>query len=171
MEQDCVGQPESALKPLSPAGRPAWAPIIGSVAAAILTVAVAVSCSRGGLVARLAGADDAARGPSLLPSGRDYYPALAKETGLTGRVGVECSVDGRGHAQHIVILESGGLVLDDAARKVFSDGRFLIPPDWSATGAPEKRFRYGVIFQLRGKADVARFEDHRLSVVITGSGK
>lgn len=143
----------------------------GSIAAAILTVAVTVSCSPGGLVARLTGADEAARGPSLLPSGRDYYPALAKETGLTGRVGVEYSVDGRGYAQNIVILESGGLVLDDAARKVFSDGRFLIPPDWSATGGPEKRFRYGVIFQLRGRADVARFEDHRLSVVIPGSGK
>lgn len=151
--------------------RPAWAPLIGSIAAAVLTLAVTVSCSPSGLVARLTGPDDAARGPSLLPSDRDYYPSLAKETELTGRVGVECSVDGRGRAQNIVVLESGGLVLDDAARKVFSDGRFLIPPDWSATGGPEKRFRYGVIFQLRGKADVPRFEDHRLSVVITGSAK
>lgn len=145
--------------------------IIQCVAAAIVTVAVTVSCSQGGLVARLGSPDDAARGPSLLPSGRDFYPSLAKETELTGRVGVECSVDGRGYAQNIIVLESGGLVLDDAARKVFSDGRFLIPPDWSATGGPEKRFRYGVIFQLRGKADVPRFEDHRLSVVITGSAK
>lgn len=162
---------ERSVSGVERAGGPAWALIIRCSAAAILTAAVTVSCAPGGRIARLTGADDAAWGPSLQPSRRDYYPALAKETGLTGRVGIECSVDGRGDAHNIVILESGGLVLDDAARKVFSEGRFVIPPDWSATGGPQKRFRYGVIFQLRGKADVARFEDHRLSVVITGSAQ
>lgn len=85
-------------------------------------------------------------------------------------MGLECGVDARGSARDIVIRESGGLVLDDAARKVFSEGHFLVPPDWSASGGPGKRFLYGVIFQLRGKAEVARFADNRLTVVITGSG-
>jgi hypothetical protein len=68
-----------------------------------------------------------------------------------------------------VIVESGGLVFDDAAMRIFSDGSFLIPPDWSATGGPGKRFRYGVVFRLTGKPDVAPFEDHRITVVIKGS--
>jgi TonB family protein len=138
----------------------------------ILAVTLCCSgCAAGtGLVERLTGAADAARGPSLLPPSHDYYPSLAKQQGLSGRVGLECSVDGRGHAQDIVILESGGLILDDAAVKAFSDGGFLIPPDWSASGGPARRFRYGVIFQLQGRAAVPPFEDHRLSVVITASG-
>lgn len=142
-----------------------------SCAALALAVAVALSSSGCTALAHATGAGEAARGPSLVPSGRDYYPQLARELGLTGRVGVECSVDGRGEAQDLVIVESGGLVLDDAARKVFSDQRFLIPPDWSTRGGPANRYRYGVIFQLRGKPAVAPFEDKRLTVVIvSGSG-
>lgn len=138
---------------------------------AVLTLALAATlcCSGCALRTVAAGAGDAARGPSLLPTSGDYYPPVAKEQGLTGRVGLECSVDGLGRAQNIVILESGGLVLDDAAIRVFSEQSFLIPPDWSATGGPLKRFRYGIIFQLRGKANVAPFEDRRMTVVITGS--
>ena len=135
----------------------------------IVALAVTLSCSGCALRTVTAAAGDAARGPSLLPTSGDYYPAVAKEQGLTGRVGLECSVDGLGRAQNIVILESGGLVLDDAAIRVVSDQSFLIPPDWSATGGPSKRFRYGIIFQLRGKAKVAPFEDRRMTVVITGS--
>ena len=139
-------------------------------AALIVALAVTLGCSGCALRTVVAGAGDAARGPSLLPPSRDYYPSIAKEEGLTGRVGLECSVDGLGRAQNIVILQSGGLVLDDAAIRVFSEQSFLIPPDWSATGGPIRRFRYGVIFQLRGKPNVAPFEDRRITVVITGSG-
>ena len=135
----------------------------------IVALAVTLSCSGCALRTVAAGAGEAARGPSLLPTSGDYYPPVAKEQGLTGRVGLECSVDGLGRARNIVILESGGLVLDDAAIRLFSDQPFLIPSDWSATGGPNRRFRYGVIFQLRGKAGVAPFEDRRMTVVITGS--
>lgn len=136
----------------------------------VLIVALAVTlccpgCALRGVTAR---PGDAAWGPSLLPSARDYYPPIAKEQGLTGRVGLECSVDGLGRAQNVVILESGGLVFDDAAVRLFSEQPFLIPPDWSATGGPKKRFRYGVIFKMRGKAGVAPFGDRRMTVVITG---
>jgi TonB family protein len=134
----------------------------------IVALAVTLSCSACALRTVISGSEGTAWGPSLLPSSRDYYPSLAKEQGLTGRVGLECSVDGLGHAQNVVILESGGLVLDDAAKRIFSDGSFLIPPDWSAKGGPGKRFRYGVIFRLTGEPDVAPFEDHRITVVITG---
>jgi TonB family protein len=140
-------------------------------AAAILGVAVALVCPGCAGVGRaLRVGDDTPWGPALVPSGRDDYPPLAKDLGLTGRVGLGCWVDARGSAREIVILESGGLVLDDAARKLFSEGHFLIPPDWSASGGPGKRYVYGVIFQLRGKAEVARFADKRLTLVITGSG-
>lgn len=113
--------------------------------------------------------ESAAWGPSLLPPSRDYYPAVAKEEGLTGRVGLECAIDGLGHARNIVVLESGGLALDDAAVRVFSEGAFLVPPDWSTKGGPARRFSYGVIFRLKGKPGVAPFEDHRLTVFITSS--
>jgi hypothetical protein len=44
--------------------------------------------------------------PELTPPVGDYYPAQAKRLGLTGRVGLEYSVDARGHAQNIVVTES-----------------------------------------------------------------
>jgi Gram-negative bacterial TonB protein C-terminal len=142
---------------------------IVSAAAILVTVAlVCPGCAGVGRALRVG--EDAPWGPALVPSGRDDYPRLAKDLGLTGRVGLGCGVDARGSAREVVILESGGLVLDDAARKLFSEGHFLIPPDWSASGGPGKRFLYGVIFQLRGKAEVARFADNRLTVIITGSG-
>lgn len=139
-------------------------------AAVILGVVVALMCPACAGVGRALGGAQAPWGPSLAPADREGYPRVAKDLGLTGRVGLECGVDARGSARDIVIRESGGLVLDDAARKVFSEGHFLVPPDWSASGGPGKRFLYGVIFQLRGKAEVARFADNRLTVVITGSG-
>ena len=139
-------------------------------AAAILGVVVALVCPGCAGVGRALGVGEAPWGPSLLPASRTDYPRMATDLGLTGRVGLECGVDARGSARDIVIVESGGLVLDDAARKVFSEGHFLIPPDWSMSGGPGKRFLYGVIFQLRGKVEVARFADNRLTVVITGAG-
>jgi TonB family protein len=116
-----------------------------------------------------ASADDTPIGPMLLPSARDYYPSQARQQGVTGRVGLECSVDRRGYARSIVIVESGGPVFDDAARKLFSDEHFRIPRDWSTTGGPAKRFLYGVIFDLHGKPPVALFDDKRETVVITSS--
>jgi TonB family protein len=113
--------------------------------------------------------DDAATGPGFLPSTRDYYPPKARQQGVSGRVGLECSVDEKGYARDIFILESGGQLFDDAARRIFSDQHFHIPPDWSATGGPAKRIRYGVIFQVKGKPVVAPFEDHRETVVITST--
>ena len=113
---------------------------------------------------------DDLRAPSLWPSSRDYYPAKAKRLGITGRVGIECSVDELGHARNIVILESADPLLNDAARDVISDQHFRMPPDWSTTGGPAKRFRYGVIFRLSGKPDVAPFEDNRQVAIITGRG-
>jgi TonB family protein len=131
----------------------------------------AVQTSRTGSVEPPTGVGDAAMAPYFLePSSRDYYPPKAKELGLTGRVGLECSVDERGYARNIAILESAGPLLDNAAREVISDHRFRIPPDWSATGGPGKRFRYGVIFRLIGKPNVAPFEDNRPVAVITSRG-
>lgn len=112
-------------------------------------------------------ASDDPRGPWLWPSSRDYYPSKAKRLGITGRVGIECSVDERGYAQNIVILESADPLLDEAARDLISDQHFRIPSDWGASGGPVKRFRYGVIFRLVGEPDVAPFEDNRWIAIIT----
>lgn len=108
-------------------------------------------------------------GRSSVRFDRENYPSKARREGITGRVGLECSVDAKGYVHDIVVLESGGPVLDDAARTIFSDARLLVPPDWAVTGGPTKRFRYGVIFRMAGKTEVAPFDDHRQTVVITAS--
>lgn len=116
-----------------------------------------------------------AAGPATAPGfGRssvrlsgENYPSKARREGITGRVGLECSVDARGYVHDIVVLESSGPVLDDAAKTIFSDARLLVPPDWAVTGGPTKRFRYGVIFRMVGKPEVPRFDDNRQTVVIT----
>jgi TonB family protein len=101
------------------------------------------------------------------PPTLDYYPRKANRDGVTGRVGLEYSIDETGHARNIIILESGGPLLDDGAKKLLADVRFKVPTDWSATGGPTRRWHYGVIFRLVGKPDVACFEDNRETVVLT----
>ena len=120
-----------------------------------------------GTIERPVAATDDPRGPSLLPSSRDYYPLEARHLGITGRVGLECSVDEQGYARNIVVSESAGSLLDNAAKELLSDQHFRIPSDWQSAGGPAKRFRYGVIFRLVGKPDVARFDDNRHIAVIT----
>jgi TonB family protein len=102
------------------------------------------------------------------PPTLDYYPPKAKRDGVTGRVGLECSIDEKGHARNILVLESGGPLLDDGAKALLADLRFKVPIGWSATGGPTRRLRYGVIFRLAGKPDVACFEDNRQTVVVNG---
>ena len=95
----------------------------------------------------------------------DHYPDQAKRQGLTGRVGLEYTVDNKGRRQDIVVLESGGRLFDKAAEAVVSDAHVRIPPD-PATSESGKRYRVGVIFELRGRAKVAAFEDGRETVVL-----
>jgi TonB family protein len=131
-----------------------------------LLIALASTVAPFGPVAKAA--DTPTEGPvGKLPGGRDYYPWRARRQGVTGRVGLEYSVDEGGHARNIVVLESGGALLDDGARKLLADLRFDIPPDWVATGGPAQRYRFGVIFELTGKPRVLRFEDKRRTVTIT----
>lgn len=101
------------------------------------------------------------------PNSRDYYPSNEKREGITGRVGLVCSVDEKGFARGIVVLESGGPSFDAAAKRLYSDVHFRIPADWAASGGPEKRFRYGVVFRLIGKPEVPVFEDGREMMIIT----
>ena len=132
-------------------------------AAAILGVAIVLGCPGCAAVGRGLGLGEAPWGPTLQPSGRDDYPPLAKELGLTGRVGLECWVDSRGAAREIVILESGGLVLDDAARLVDQRRPGEALPLWSHLSAP----RQGRSRALRGPtADRAR---HRFRDFVKGT--
>jgi outer membrane biosynthesis protein TonB len=90
--------------------------------------------------------------------------------GITGRVGLEYSIDRKGRARNIVVAESAGGLLDESAKKLLSDARYSLPADWARNGDPERRFKAGVIFELRNKPRVPRFEDNRPTVVITASG-
>jgi TonB family protein len=97
----------------------------------------------------------------------DHYPDQARRQGLTGRVGLEYSVDAKGRRTDIVILESGGKLLDNAAKEVVSDRQIKIPPA-PASAEPGRRYRVGVLFELRGMPVVAPFEDGRETVTLTG---
>ena len=112
---------------------------------------------------------DSANGPYFPPTSRDYYPDKAKSQRIAGRVELECSVDANGRSRNIVVLQSGGALLDDAARNLLSDSQFAIPLDWSASGGPAQRFRYGIVFQLLGGPKVPLFEDTKRLVVITAN--
>jgi TonB family protein len=130
----------------------------------VLTVLTAAVGSAGA-------ADDAAdssKGPPGKPrGGRDYYPWKARLHGVTGRVGLEYSVDQAGHAHSVVVVESGGTLLDSGAVELLDDIQFKVPADWTSSGGPTRRFSYGVIFQLEGKPAVPRFEDKRQTMTIT----
>jgi TonB family protein len=97
-------------------------------AALAFAITVAATLTPIGPAAKAAAAVTApVRGPNTL----DYYPAEAKREGISGRVGLECSVDAKGRARDIVVTESGGPILDDAAKKLLADMRFRLPHGWS----------------------------------------
>jgi TonB family protein len=153
-------------------------------AVVILAVAITLASPLTPL-GRIAKAGDTATGSGLsmgTPT-RDYYPWKAKRQGITGRVGLECSVDEKGRVRNIVVLESGGPLLDDAAKKLLSDMRFTISPDWLATGGPTQRWRFGVIFRLVGNRmslvsrttvrpwSLPGFPGHKVCLTIVGAGR
>jgi hypothetical protein len=90
--------------------------------------------------------------------------------GLTGRVCLAYSVDAKGLARNVEVLESGQKILDDYSRRVLAGVHFEVASDWVATGGPKKRYRMGFVFNLSNKPKVASFEDAIPTVVITGSG-
>ena len=96
--------------------------------------------------------------------------AEAKRLGLTGRVGLECSIDMNGHAQNITISDATNSLLDKHAAALLSSGHFDLPDDWVTTGGPERRYRIGVIFELTNKPSVPKFEDGRTTFTVRGSG-
>jgi TonB family protein len=126
-------------------------------------------------VASLAGRGAVADGPDVLGGpppfklerAHSYYPAAAKERGLTGRVGLTCSIDAQGHARNIVVVESAGRILDEPARQLLADERFELPADWLRNGGPDRTYAFGVIFELPDKPKVPAFDDDRPTIVIT----
>jgi Gram-negative bacterial TonB protein C-terminal len=98
--------------------------------------------------------------PHGYPTSRDYYPEKARRLGLTGRVGLEASCP-NGHYKDIVVIDSGGPLLDAGATRLLADAN-CTPGD-----PPETRSTLGVIFQLTNKPKVPPFEDNRQEVVIT----
>jgi TonB family protein len=108
--------------------------------------------------------------PSLsIPNTVEFYPAKARQLGLTGRVGLECFIDMNGHAQNIAVVESSGSILDQQAIELLSIGHFDIPEDWAVTGGPEKRYLIGMTFELSNKPPVLQFQDGRTVIRVKGS--
>jgi TonB family protein len=105
--------------------------------------------------------------PSSISDGRgasmDYYPPSAKRQGLTGRVGLECTCDSDGRAHNIVVVDSAGPLLDDGAMRLVSASH-CTPGD-----PPNSVGRMGVIFNLTNKPPVPPFQDHRPTIIVTGS--
>ncbi len=105
--------------------------------------------------------------PFKLEAAHSYYPAAAKQRGLTGRVGLTCTIDAQGRAHGIVVVESAGALLDDSARQLLADERFELPADWVTSGGPQRTYAFGVIFELSDKPKVAAFDDDRPTIVVT----
>ncbi len=108
--------------------------------------------------------------PLSIPNKMEFYPAKAKVLGLTGRVGLECSIDMNGHAQNITVVERSTSLLDDQAVQLLSIGHFDLPDDWAITGGPETRYRIGFTFELSNKPPVPQFQDGRTTIKVRGSG-
>jgi TonB family protein len=113
---------------------------------------------------------DADRIPRIGMAAHSYYPMQAQCLGITGRVGLEYSLDRKGRVRNIAVAESAGGLLDASAKKLLTDARYSLPADWAMNGDPETRFKVAVIFELKNKPSVPRFEDNRQTVVITAAG-
>jgi TonB family protein len=94
----------------------------------------------------------------------DYYPPSAKRQGLTGRVGLTYTCDSNGGAHNVTVVDSAGSLLDDAAI------RLVFASHCTPGNLPNSVGRMGVIFNLTNKPQVPPFEDHRPTVIVTGSG-
>jgi TonB family protein len=113
---------------------------------------------------------DAGRTPRVQMPAHSYYPLQAQCLGITGRVGLVYSLDRKGRVRNIAVAESAGSLLDASAKKLLLDARYSLPADWAMNGDPETRFKVAVIFELKNKPGVPRFEDNRQTVVITAGG-
>lgn len=105
--------------------------------------------------------------PFSLEVAHSYYPAAAKQRGLTGRVGLTCRIDAHGRAHSIVVVESAGKILDESARHLLAEERFEVPADWVANAGPQRTYAFGVIFELADKPKVPAFADDRPTIVVT----
>jgi TonB family protein len=150
------------------AGATRQPPVSGVLSAGSLRVALILIGVFAGHLA-LADGPDALGGPPpfKLEMAHSYYPAAAKQRGLTGRVGLTCTIDAKGHAGNIVVVESAGKILDESARQLLADERFELPADWVKSGGPARTYAFGVIFQLSDKPKVAAFDDDRPTIIVT----
>jgi TonB family protein len=139
-------------------------PRIFALRVLLLALAALLACPLG-----LADGPDELGGPPPFKLERpgSYYPAAAKQRGLTGRVGLTCGIDAQGHATNILIVESAGQLLDEAARRLLGDERFAVPRDWATHAGPAKTYAFGVIFELSDKPKVPAFEDDRPTIVVS----
>jgi TonB family protein len=138
--------------------------------ALLTSVVLSVVLSHGPALAQTSTSADADRTPRVQMAAHSYYPLQAQCLGITGRVGLEYSLDRKGRVRNIAVGESAGSLLDLSAKKLLLDARYSLPADWATSGDPEARFKVAVIFELRNKPNVPRFEDNRPTVVVTAGG-
>jgi TonB family protein len=131
-------------------------------------LAALIAAWASGVPPAVADGPDALGGPPpfSLEQAHSYYPAAAKQRGLTGRVGLTCRIDAHGRAGNIVVVESAGTLLDESARQLLADERFQVPPDWVRDAGPDRTYAFGVIFELADKPRVAAFADDRPTIVV-----
>lgn len=103
--------------------------------------------------------------------GRHFYPHHLSRQGVTGRVSVAYSIDGRGVPKNIAVLGFDDHRLQDAATNVIKDLRFKVPADWEATGRNWHRYRIQISFLIKGMAVPPTWEEGSDNIIITNSGE
>lgn len=109
--------------------------------------------------------------PAERLAGRHFYPHHLSRQGVTGRVSVAYSIDGRGIPKNIAVLGFDDHRLQDAATNVIKDLRFKVPADWEATGRDWHRYRIQISFLIRGMATPPTWEEGSDNIIITNSGE
>ena len=99
--------------------------------------------------------------------GEAFFPGAVARLGLAGRVSFLYSVNTKGRATGITLLEADSSDLAANARAVLVGYRFMVPADWSASGGPLRRFRVGFIYKLPGNPVPPPFADKRPTITLT----
>jgi hypothetical protein len=89
-------------------------------------------------------------------------PFIGPNVGCTqgpklGRVLIAYSINAKGRAERIGMIESGGQDLDRCAFNAMAEARYAVPSNWMAAGGPGYRYQQGFLFQVTGEPVVQPF--------------
>jgi TonB family protein len=112
-----------------------------------------------------ASADEASNAPStspalpLLKSSKDiYYPQMAKQVGLEGKVLVAFDIAADGSVAHssIIFADEGGF--EGVAKEYLAGLQFVVPSNWANSPARYQRYHLGFVFCIPPSSLAATFE-------------